>query len=443
GAAGLTGPRSGGRDFRDLPQPGAPPLPPARASVLLVVLDTVRAASVSAYGQAADTTPRLDALAHEGTLYADVLTPAPWTVPAHASLFTGLAPSRHGAGLDAAGQVAGLDPGVATLAEVLAGAGYATAGISANRAVSAAFGLDRGFRYFESLATRDRTFAYAPIVLRLEKRLPRRLLAQPLGERFPRLSRRAAEINASAAAWLRRPRPAGQPFFLFVNYMEAHPPYPPAPDGAAEPRRAYEAALRALDRHLGELIDEVRAQPGGEEAWIVVTADHGESLGEHGQGHGCIFHHEVLHVPLVVRPPRSVAAAARGAVDRRPLTLADVMPLLLEGLGLPRPAGLGGEPARVYRVAESPLALCAPSAPRRAIQDARYKLIVTGGDTVGALYDRETDPGELHDVAAARPEEAERLRGWLAEWVRSAPAPRVSPPHPDQEERLRAWGYVR
>jgi arylsulfatase A-like enzyme len=441
GASGLTGPRAGGPDFHDGAQPASPRGAAPRASLVLVVLDTVRASSVSAYGQAAGTTPRLDALAREGTLFTDVLTPSPWTVPAHASLFTGLAPSRHGAGLDAAARATTLDPGAATLAEILAAAGYATAGISANRAVSGAFGLDRGFGYFESLATRDRTFAYAPLVLRVERRLPRALLARPLAEHFPRLPRPAAEINARAVAWLRRPRPAGQPFFLFVNYMEAHAPYlaEEAPAPGADPRRAYEAALRTLDRRLGELLDEVRAQPGGEQAWIVVTADHGESLGEHGRGHGCIFHHEVLHVPLVVHPPRSLPAA-RGVVDGRPLTLADVLPLVLEGLGLPAPPGTGGAP-REFRVAESGLPLCGEAAPRRAIQDARFKLIA--GDAGSALYDRAADPAESRDVGAARPQERARLEAWLAEWVRGARAPRAAPPDPDRDERLRALGYVR
>jgi arylsulfatase A-like enzyme len=420
---------------------------------VLVVLDAVRAASVSAFGQGSTTTPRLDALAREGILFADVLTPAPWTVPAHASLFTGLAPSRHGAGVDVTGKWGALDPRALSLAEILVAEGYATAGISANRAVSAAFGLDQGFRYFESLATRDHSFGYRPFVLRLEKRLPRWLLAEPLAERFPWISRPAPEINARAVAWLRRPRPAGQPFLLFLNYMEAHAPYLAAhgaSSSAPDARRAYDLAVHTLDGYLGQLIDAIHVQPGGDEAWIVVTADHGESLGEHGIGHGCHFHHEVLHVPLVVRPPRSLGPP-RGVVDRHPLTLMDVLPLLLDGIGLPVPLGLDGQrpgEERSFRIAESMLPSCGSPArdggPRRAIQDARFKLIAGGGPT--ELYDREVDPAEAHDIAATRPDEAARLQAWLAEWVGRVGAARrlsASPADADHQDRLRALGYVR
>jgi arylsulfatase A-like enzyme len=447
GASGLTGPRAGRPDFRDLPQPAAGPGRGTRASVVLVVLDSVRAASVSAYGYPSPTTPRIDALARDGILFADALTPAPWTVPAHASLFTGLTPSRHGAGVDEGGNLVPLDAGQLSLAEILAAEGYATAGISANRAVSGTFGLDQGFRYFDSLPDRDHGFAYQPLVRRVEGRLGPWVLDDdaPLARWLPRRNRGASEISERARRWLGR---GHRPFFLFLNYMEAHSPQGP------EPRVAYDLALRSLDEELGRLLDEVRAQPGGDEAWIVVTADHGESLGEHGLGHGCGLHQEVLHVPLIVRPPRSLAIP-RGTVDRRPTMLTDVLPLLLDGLGLPTPAGLDGQlpgAARPFRIAEAvfPPLICRPrpgeGRPRQAIVDGRFKLILVEGGGADELYDRGVDPAEAHNVVAARAEEAARLRDARAAWTRSARAARgrsAPAPDPEREQRLRALGYLR
>ena len=429
---GLTGPRPGLPDFRDLPQP-APAGRGTRASVVLIVLDSVGAANLGA----PSAMPRIDALAREGSVFTDALTPAPWTVPAHASLFTGLAPSRHGAGEEVAGGWAPLDAGALTLAEILAAEGYATAGFSANRAVSGAFGLSQGFRYFESLPPRDQGFVQEPLLRRLETHPALGLLREPLARAFPRLARRAPEINERARRWLRRGQ---RPYLLFVNYMEAHAPHRPD----------YEGALRSLDDHVGRLLDDVRAQPGGDEAWIVLTADHGDAPGEHGRGHGCDLRQDVLHVPLIVRPPRS-RTPARVAIDARPVMLTDVLPLLLDGLGLPTPPGLDGQlpsAPRPFRIAERAFpAHCGrppgEDGPRWAIQDERFKLIVGAG--TAELYDRAADPAEAHNVVASHAGEAARLRASLAEWERGVSAARVRPapaPDPERAQRLRALGYL-
>jgi arylsulfatase A-like enzyme len=453
-AYGLTGPRPGQPDFHDLPQPasgtpemnsGVPPLARSlrdraagagrgtRASVVLIVLDSVGAASLSA----PLLTPRIDAFAREGIVFADALTPAPWTVPAHASLFTGLTPSRHGAGEEAGGGWAPLDSGALTLAEILAAEGYATAGLSANRAVSSAFGLSQGFRYFESLPPRDQGFVREPLLRRLEGHPAMGPLREPLARAFPRVARRAPEISERAARWLRR---GHRPYFLFVNYMEAHLPH--LPD--------YQGALASLDHHLGRLLDEVRAQPGGDEAWIVLAADHGDAPVEPGRGHGCDLRQEVLHVPLMVQPPRS-RVAVRGLIDARPVMLTDVLPLLLDGLGLPAPPSLDGQlpgAPRPFRIAERafPSNCGRPpgeDGPRWAIQDDRFKLIVGAGTT--ELYDRAADPAEAHNLAASHAGEAARLRASLAEWERGVAAARIRPvpqADPERAQRLRALGYL-
>lgn len=462
-AYGLSGPRPGRADFRDFPQPPGGAGRSPRANVVLVVLDAVRADSVSAYGHGVPATPRLDALARDGVLFADALTPAPWTTPAHASLFTGLLPSRHGAGVGPDGKWMALDESALTLAEILAAEGYATAGISANQTVSSTFGLAQGFQYFESLPIRDYGFVYQPLVRRLEGRLPAALVARPLARWFPRVARRAPEVNERARRWLARPR--SQPYFLFLNYMEAHAPYladpavvapsPKVADEGERRRQAYQDAVRSLDEHLGRLLDEVLAQPGGDETWIVVTADHGEALGGHGLGHGCDLRPEVLHVPLIVRPPRSFAGA-RGAVEARPAMLTDVLPLLLDGLRLPVVGQeLDGRlpgPARTFRIAEGalPPGPCgretSDARPLTAVfDDAAGQVFVEGGGLATQLYDRRLDPGQTRNLAASRAEDVARLRAVLASWrerafaTRLAGAPR---PDPERERRLRALGYL-
>lgn len=281
---------------------------PHRAtSVVLVVLDTVRADHCSAYGYPKKTTPRLDALAAEGLLYEQARAVAPWTLPSHASLFTGLPPSAHGCTFEHRWLLDRFD----TMAERLSASGRETFGVTTNANASSLYHLEQGFETFLETWT--------------------------LRERHRGLDD-SGIANAEIRRWLEARDPR-TPFFLFVNYADAHLPYAPPPPydtqfGPTEERaRAlaakadlleqtllgqervsdadtqglsalYDGELRAADARLGELLDLLARLDLAEDTLVIVTSDHGEQLGEGGQvDHQLSLAESLLRVPLVVRFP--------------------------------------------------------------------------------------------------------------------------------------------
>jgi arylsulfatase A-like enzyme len=460
---------------RDQPQPDPGPHAAwlrGKPNVVLIVLDTVRAANVSAYGYARATTPHLDAFAASSVLYPGAATAATWTQPGHASLFTGLYPWQHGVGFP----LPGAPPALTTLADVLTGRGYATAAVVANPALGQPR-VNQGFRHFDARSRRPFVPSAMPLLHRVLPHLSPRWRATDLMEWVPAAWRPADRITDDAIAWLGR-RPPGQPFLLFVNYMDAHTPFVPRPGFvdrwpgrvpawpqhgltlSANTRRVpvltgqerahmaalYDAALSFLDVHLGRLLDFLRAQPGYEDTWVVVTSDHGEMLGEHDRlGHDCQLYDEILRVPLVVHAPRGAALPAADAL--RPLQTVDLTPLLLDALGLPPLPGTALPAARPEVLAAGRCACATLHAPRHArevgvLVEGRLKYLEEDGR--GRLFDLAGDAGEAHDLAGARAADAARLRARLQE-MRAAlpalPAGPVGPPVPENVEALRALGY--
>lgn len=469
---------------------------PGKPNIVLIVLDTLRASSMSGLGHPRPTTPNLDAFARQGVLFSNCTSTSSSSLPSHASLFTGLMPSRHGAhAASSAEPEAGrydhpLDLRFDTLAELLLRSGYSTAGIVANGGyLGGAFNMDQGFQHWDSSASpQSLRFSFPPLLYRARTRLPYPIVLYPLADHFPRSYRSAEEINAATDAWLRRsPR---RPYFLFINYLDAHHPYAPparlrkkwAPhsrdgrfpaDGldedavveirgraravtteeAAHLAALYEGAVAYLDEQVGRLLAMLQSQSDYEETWIIITSDHGESLGEHSTlEHGDSLYQEVIHVPLIVRYPRSLAAPS-GFVDRRPRQLTDVLPTILEGLRIPAPPDLDGVPFRMDRavmIAES-FALAgahAMGAPPRDIScviAAGYKYIDTSHEPE-QLFDLARDPREERNLGPSRPERAAQLRDILDGWKRiarrSPPGPRAPVLTETDRERLRALGYA-
>jgi arylsulfatase A-like enzyme len=424
--------------------------PPAGApDVILVTLDTTRADHLSTYGYGRETSPALTAFAEDALLFTQARSPAAWTLPGHASLFTGMYPSRHGAHFagawlpgesrDGRRMVAfPLAPAAVTMAEALRDRGYQTGGFVANFSyLYRDFGVAQGFGRYEDaprLLLRLR-----PVGLRLAQRVRPSFCLVPF--------RSAPEINAAALAWLDR-APRGRPVFLFVNYMEAHQPRLAAtphdrwsrelPEAARLARKHlyYEHAVRdlpeserrfiaanydgqvaAMDDALGALLAALRARGRYENALVIVTADHGEFLGEHDQmGHiGQMLYEPVLHVPLVVKYPG--AARPRGR-STAPVQLVDVLPTVLAAAGAPLPPGVQGEalsdvthpslaeedidPYLVSRYGQQ------YDRSIRVLYDGGYKLIRTSRGA-SMLFDLSRDPGEHNDLAAAEPERAAAL----------------------------------
>lgn len=323
------------------PEPGD-----LRPSIVLVVIDTLRADAVSAYGAVEGTTPAFDALAAEGLLYARAYAPSPWTLPSHASLLTGLAVDRHGVGV--AGRM-GLRAEFTTLAERLSAAGYQTAGFSENPLVSDLFGFEQGFEQFAAITVDD--------VINEDER--------PGSLQFDIVD----EVAAFAAE-----RDRNRPFFIFVNLFDPHSPYRdresnrflgsdgsvgeswtaaalkaspnqicdrlPPPEDLKQLHGLYLGDVAAADAKLGEIA--AIAQQTAEGGLITVaTADHGEHFGEHRLlDHEFSVRAPVLNIPLAVH---GLPDAPVGRIST-PVTLVDVASSVLSWAGAKIPSELVGRP---------------------------------------------------------------------------------------------------
>lgn len=293
---------------RDVPVLAEPPL-----SAVLITLDTTNRDALGCYGQALPLTPNLDRLAREGLVFEQARTVAPLTLPAHGSMLTGLAPLRHGV------RDNGLFPladEAETVAERLSAAGFQSAAFVSAVVLAAPYGLDQGFATYDA---------------------PRGSQAGATGH-F--LERPASETVRAACDWLQK-RDRARPFFLWVHGFEPHEPYAPPPEFLARAGgNPYLGEVAALDHALGELVRTLEEEHGLERLVVIVAADHGEALGDHGERtHSVLCSERVLRVPLFVRLPGTARAGER-VVD--PVSLTDVAPTLLDALGLTVPEGLDG-----------------------------------------------------------------------------------------------------
>ena len=335
-------------------QPSAKVGDPARQpNIILITLDTVRADYLSSYGYTRPTTPRLDELARRGVLFENAIAPASWTLASHASIFTELLPHQHGANW-----AVPLHPGPLSLAQVLGSRGYSTAGFSSNRMYGlAGWGLDQGFETYGGDG--------ASLRHQLRATLLGRKIVQPLyekfvqGDDFDRLD--ARQLNREALAWLARTH--DRPFFLFINYYDAHSPYlAPAPydqrfgkvpqslekkmsrlSAVRHPQAlpdhdrelltvGYDNCLAFLDEQVGDLIDRFSRLPASSNTYVIITSDHGEEFGEHGSyGHGWNLYREVVHVPLIIVGPDAPAGLRISRLARARDLFVTVLDFALKG----------------------------------------------------------------------------------------------------------------
>jgi len=443
---------------------------------VLIVIDTLRADRLGCYGYERPTTPNLDALARRGIRFANVSSTSSWTVPAHASLFTGLYPIRHGATQERPF----LDAGPATLAEILRSHGYATAAASANPQVGPLRGLERGFDSFAE------TWRPARGILR-------------------------EHPNHSAVKRFLDSLEPDRPFFLFVNYMEPHAPYAPlepfrsrfrtAPEagppledrlrvadhylgsgrtGARELAALsdlYDGAVAAADALVGQLVALLEAEGRLADTLLVIASDHGENLGDHGHvRHVFNLYASVVRVPLIVVLPGDVRA---GEVRPEAASLVDVFATILARVGVSPPdpqagrdllAGTGETAGRAvfaeYYHPDQALELFGPDvlethgeklAPYlrrlRSVEWDGLRLIWSSkGDP--KLYDLDKDRGELRDLAGDRGYAVRKARllaaldafvaaaGGEPERAATGSAGRTAI-EPDTATRLRELGYLR
>jgi arylsulfatase A-like enzyme len=424
-------------------------LPRERPPVLLITLDTTRADRLGCYGYARATSPSLDRLSADSVLYSRAIATSSWTLPSHASMFTGKFTSSHGARYDAEGplrlgdaisgpwnqyRARGLSPEERTLAAILKEAGYATGAVVGGPWMKKVFGLAAGFDHYDD---------------------------ERIGDVNGRL---ASEITPAALTWVESQR--SQPFFLFLNYFDPHGPYaPPEPfasaflptgrravgeetPGPEEIQASYDAEILYMDHHLGKLLERFKALDLYDSTLIVATADHGELLGEHGRmGHGESLSEPELHVPFLVKYPAGEKAPGRSDA---PVQTLDVFALILERLGLPRPpeAQAGVPPAVGHPlVAEvETLPFASPDGDWRALYDKHHKFLWNSKGN-HQLFDLEVDPGEEVNLVARAPERAKKMDELLNRYLASLPRPGAAgPPAALDEETLRtlkSLGYVR
>jgi arylsulfatase A-like enzyme len=275
-------------------------------SVLLITLDTTRADALGAYGCSPSVTPVLDRLAAEGVVFEQAYTVAPLTLPAHASMLTGLFPPRHGVRDNG---LVPLPQSAVTLAERARGAGFQTAAFLGSVVLDEGFGLEQGFARYEPPA---RSFYNGPSLGYSE--------------------RPAAEVAKLVTDWLHARDPR-QPFFLWAHLWDAHPPYAP-PDAlrARAGGNAYLGEVAACDMAVGRMLAALKAEGLEDSTLIVVVADHGEAFGEHDEhSHGPFVWNTTLRVPLMLRLPGGARAGTR---VESVASVADVYPTALAAMGL-------------------------------------------------------------------------------------------------------------
>ena len=391
-----------------------------------MTLDTTRRDRLGFYGYSRSTSPNLDALAERSVVFDRAVAASSWTLPSHASIFTGMFPSSHGADYDPEGplrlteaiegpeewaeyRAAGLSPTATTLALLLSEQGYQTGAVVGGPWMKRIFGLDRGFETYDE---------------------------EGIGDVNGRL---ASEVTTAGLEFLETTE---SPFFLFLNYFDPHGPYEaPAPFGGSfgqEPSDRYDEEILYMDHHIGRLLGEMK-KGLFEDSLILVTADHGELLGEHGEmGHGASLFEEEIRVPFLVKYPGDEVSPGRSG---EPVHHVDVLPLVLERLGL--------SPSRRSRhplLAEvNPLEFMSPDGSWRALYLGRHKLL---WNSLGnhALYDLEEDPGERNDLSREDPDRVKLAIDVLDRVFASLPPPgEPGPPATLDEETLKALrslGYV-
>jgi arylsulfatase A-like enzyme len=434
--------------------------PTTKPNVLLLVVDCLRFDAVAANGYPYPATPNLDRIAKDGTSFRHAISQASWTRPSLPTLLSGLYPSEHGVldlAEDPAAPAAALDESVVTLAERLHAAGYATAMFGEQHQLSPRFGLQQGFDVWQPKS----------------------------GD--------AGNIDRKLLGW--QQGLGTQPFFAYLHYLELHWPYCPPrdlrgklPEGTSTlnlcrdwrqlrddmrggvykvtpadlqlMRARYEEELIGVDRVIGAMLDELQRRGVYDQTLIVVTGDHGEEFGEHhGNFHGQSLYDELLHVPLLIKPPADWKAPHGQVVDGTTETRNLVATFLDAGHVQPPPRMVSlvpwllgeapGKAPNAYTVSEGTAQI--------AVRTPRWKLIMArpgvqpppGAPPMAPggieLYDLARDPGEQHNVAASERRALGEMRQLLAAWQAALVPAKKSSVQVDPETRkgLQNLGYIR
>ena len=390
------------RDRRATPVAGGP--------IILISIDTLRADRLPVYGYTAIKTPAIDRFAADSVLFEHAWSHSPQTLPAHTSILTGRLPFEHGVRDNIGFTVKDGEP---MLQQKLRDRGYATGGFVSSYVLRKQIGISQGFDVYDD-------------------QMPPAPADRSLGQ----MQRNGAETLAAAERWLdtlTTPK-----FFLFFHIYEPHTPYTPS----------YDADVEAADRIVGRLLDGLRSRGLYDDATIVLLADHGEGLGDHGEEeHGTFLYSATTHVPLIVKAPGGAGAGRRVATAVQHL---DVAPTLLTAAGAapdgyrgralqPAIAGTGAlADASIYSEAMSPRYHFGWSE-LYALTDERYRYIRAPRDE---LFDLSQDPGEMTSIASDRPQVRTAMRGALEALIANAPVTAPTDVSSEDRQKLAALGYV-
>ena len=407
----------------------------ARVNVILITLDTTRADRMGFLGSKRGLTPNLDLLAASSLVFTRAYSQVPLTTPSHATILTGTYPQFHqvvDAGLP-------LGENLPYAPQIFREAGYKTAAFVGSVILDpkngGAPGFDRGFDLYDA---------------GFHSRAP--------GEdRYQSLSRRGTEVVERALAWIKDNNHA--PFFLWIHLYDPHAPYePPEPFATRFREAAYDGEIAYSDFALGKLFDQLRQAKLYDESVIAFMSDHGEALGEHGErGHGIFLYDPTIHVPLVIKLPKPPSAGSR--VDTR-VELVDVLPTILDAVGIPTPKAVQGRSlVPVFRQA-SDTARSRESADRAAYSESDYPQRAFGWSPLRSLrtgkflfvdaprpelYDQSRDPAADHNLAPTASAVSDTLAAQLARFREQTSRAATAPParlDPDQQDKLQALGYA-
>ncbi len=439
---------------------------PEPVNVLLISIDSLRADHLGCYGYGRETTPEIDRLAGEGTVFLNHISTTSWTLPAHISLFTGMEISAHGVSTDGFS----LHPAVPALAEVLKEAGYRTAAFCTSPYMNPAFGFDRGFEVYHNTDFEREDFVDTILPSEEERDRVHRETTSP----------RIAEL---AEEWLEEN--ASEPFFLFLHFWDPHYDYDPPPpydrlfnpgyEGDIDGRNyihndrvhpgmdpedleqiiaLYDGEIAFTDKHLGMVFNKLKELGVYDRTLIVVTSDHGQEFFEHGnKGHRLTLYEEVIRVPLVVRLPEG---ERKVDLIETPAGIIDIAPTILDRLGIPAPASVQGISLLPLLAGEAPAEerfLLAELAPALyALRGDGVKLLHNAAADQTVALDLVTDPAETHrgEITSGplfdrlKKEFESRLRRnrELAEEIRGGAAGEEIRFQQREIERLRALGYL-
>ena len=422
------------------------------ANVLLVTIDTLRADHVGAYGSSGALTPAIDSLAKDGLRFERTYAHVPLTLPSHTTIMTGTYPFTNGVRDNGSFRFDGARP---TLAGTLKQAGYRTGAFVGAFPVDARFGLNAGFDVYDD-----------------------RYGSRPVGGELSVLERTAEQVLAPAYDWIvgrpstaissaRGPRehsesssgaarasgggvPASsEKWFAWIHLYDPHDPYePPEPYRSRYASEPYDGEVAYTDASLGAFLAKLRSASALDNTLVVIASDHGESLGEHGERtHGLFAYDATIRVPLIMWAPRHIQAG----VFRDPARLIDIMPTVLDLVGVSAPAAVDGRSLRPYVAGERTYDdggtyfealnanLTRNWAPLRGLVQNGLKLIDL---PVPELYELGADPGEQRNVYARRTDAAKALERRLDELTANRAAPNPEHVDADTERRLRSLGYV-